>query len=268
MTALAARRRHPVVLVLLIALGLLATGAIYALVAPRPAGAATANKDDIAEGRKLFLANCATCHGKNAQGGAIVDREDQVAGPSLIGVGAAAVDFQVGTGRMPMAYPGPQAPKASVRFSQEQINQMAAYVASLAPGPAIPSAEFATAEGGDASRGGEIFRVNCSMCHNFAGAGGALTRGKYAPGLEGSTPKHVYEAMLTGPQSMPVFNDGTISPESKRDVIAYLETVQEQPNPSGSALGNLGPVPEGLFAWIVGIGALIGCAVWLGLKAA
>ena len=37
-----------------------------------------------------------------------------------------------------------------------------------------------------------------------AGAGGALTRGKYAPSLQNTTPKHIYEAMVSGPQSMPV----------------------------------------------------------------
>ena len=109
MTALAARRRHPMALVLLIALALLATGAAYAALAPKPAQASTASSDDIAEGKKLFLANCATCHGLNAQGGP-VNLDDQTTAPSLIGVGAASVDFQVGTGRMPMAQPGPQAP--------------------------------------------------------------------------------------------------------------------------------------------------------------
>jgi ubiquinol-cytochrome c reductase cytochrome c subunit len=254
-------------LVLLIALALLATGAAYAALAPKPAQASTASADDIAEGKKLFLANCATCHGLNAQGGP-VNLDDQTTAPSLIGVGAASVDFQVGTGRMPMAMPGPQAQEKRVQFNQEEISQLAAYVASLAPGPAIPGAEYTSGEGGDAARGGAIFRVNCAMCHNFAGAGGALTRGKYAPSIRGVEGKHVYEAMVTGPQSMPVFNDQNITPERKRDVIAFLNTIQEEPNASGSALGNLGPVPEGLFVWIVGIGALIGCAVWLGSKAA
>ena len=267
MTALAARRRHPLALVLLIALGLLATGAAYAAFAPKPARAATASADDIEQGKKLFLANCASCHGINAAG-APADNRGNIAGPSLIGVGAASVDFQVGTGRMPMAEPGPQAPEATKRFSGEEVRQLSAYVGSLAPGPAVPDAEFATAEGGDAAKGGDIFRVNCAMCHNFAGAGGALTRGKYAPSLKDTSPKHIYEAMLTGPQSMPVFNDKNITPENKRDVIAYLETMQEEPNAGGAALGDLGPVPEGLFAWIVGLGALIGCAVWLGSKAA
>ncbi len=267
MTALAARRRHPLALVVLLALGLIATGALYSVLAPRSASAAAASGDDVAAGKKLFLANCATCHGLNAQGSPTT-RFEGIAGPSLIGVGAASVDFQVGTGRMPLAAPGPQAPQGPVRYSPEEISQLAAYVASLAPGPGIPEGEFTSAEGGDAAKGGAIFRTNCAMCHNFAGAGGALTRGKYAPAIADISGSRIYEAMLTGPQAMPVFNDANITPENKRDVIAYLDTTQTASAAGGAALGNLGPVTEGLFAWIAGIGALIGCAVWLGAKAA
>lgn len=266
MTALAARRRHPLALLVLIAFGLLATGALYAALAPKPAAAAAASEDDVAAGKKLFLGNCATCHGLNAQGSPTTKFEG-VPGPSLIGVGAASVDFQVGTGRMPLAAPGPQAPQGPVNYTEKQIAQLAAYVASLAPGPAIP-AENVTGEGGDIAKGGAIFRVNCAMCHNFAGAGGALTRGKYAPAIADISGSRIYSAMLTGPQAMPVFNDANISPENKNDVIAFINTSQDESKAGGAALGNLGPVTEGLFAWVVGIGALIGCAVWLGAKAA
>jgi ubiquinol-cytochrome c reductase cytochrome c subunit len=266
-TALAARRRHPLALVLLIALGLLATGGLYAALAPKPAAAATASADDIEQGHKLFIANCASCHGLNAEG-TEKNAKGEAAGPSLIGVGAAAVDFQVGTGRMPLTFPGPQAIQKPNLFSDKQVSQMAAYVASLAPGPAIPGEDVTNASKGDPARGGEIFRINCAMCHNFTGAGGALTRGKWAPSLQGVSAKHIYEAMITGPQSMPVFNDNNITPQSKQDVIAYLDSVNSSPHQAGSSLGNMGPVSEGLFVWIVGIGALIGCAVWLGAKAA
>jgi ubiquinol-cytochrome c reductase cytochrome c subunit len=156
-------------------------------------------------------------------------------------------------------------------YSEKEIEALAAYVASLAPGPSVPGSEsydVSKATDEQVTRGGELFRTNCTACHNFAGRGGALPNGKYAPSLMGVSEKHIYEAMLTGPQSMPVFNDKNITPESKRDVIAYLETLQAEPNAGGAALGDLGPVPEGLFAWIVGLGALIGCAVWLGSKAA
>jgi ubiquinol-cytochrome c reductase cytochrome c subunit len=104
------------------------------------------------------------------------------------------------------------------------------------------------------------------MCHGAAGKGGALTRGKYAPSLSGATPTNIYEALVTGPQSMPVFNDQTIDPQSKRDVIAYLSTINKTPNPGGLSLGRIGPVSEGLVGWLVGFALLLGFAVWLGAK--
>jgi ubiquinol-cytochrome c reductase cytochrome c subunit len=257
-TALAARRRHPLATAVLVLLGLIITGAAYATLMPSRAEASQVTTDDIEAGRKLFLANCSTCHGPQAEGRGEF--------PSLIGAGAAAVDFQVGTGRMPLQQSGPQAGKQPVHFTEDEIRQLSAYVASLAPGPAIPDEEMLSTEGADVSRGGLIFRTNCAMCHNFAGKGGALTRGKYAPDLTGVEPKYVYEALVTGPQSMPVFNDDTMDPQAKRDVIAYLKTIEETPQPGGLGLGSIGPVSEGLVAWAVGMVALIGCAVWLGTK--
>lgn len=267
MNALAARRRHPAAIALLLLLGLLVTGFAYAAVAPQPAQAEASTAEDVAAGKKLFVANCATCHGVNAEGRA-TGKGDQIAGPPLAGVGAAAVDFQVGTGRMPMRQPAVQAPQGTVQFEQEDIDKMAAYVASLAPGPAVPSEEDVDPAEGDPAAGGEIFRVNCAMCHNFAGSGGALTRGKYAPSLDGVSPKHIYEAMVTGPQAMPVFSDANIKPEEKRDVIAFLKTIEDAPQQGGHALGSLGPVSEGWFAWFFGLGILIATAVWLGQKSA
>jgi ubiquinol-cytochrome c reductase cytochrome c subunit len=257
-TAIAARRRHPLATAALLLLGLLVTGMAYSLAVPHAADGATTSSADVEAGKKLFLANCASCHGKNAEGRGEF--------PSLVGVGAAAVDFQVGTGRMPLQATGPQAGKQPVHFDDRQIEQMAAYVASLAPGPAVPDADAVDPSMGDQSRGSLIFRTNCAMCHNSAGKGGALTRGKYAPDLSGTTGSHIYEAMVTGPQSMPVFTDQTIDPQAKRDIIAYLYAVREAPSPGGFDLGALGPVPEGLVGWLLGLGLLIGCTVWIGAK--
>jgi ubiquinol-cytochrome c reductase cytochrome c subunit len=247
-------------LALLLLAGLLVTGFAYAAANPKAAGADTTGSGSIENGKKLFLANCATCHGLNAQGSNVA--------PSLIGVGAADVDFQVGTGRMPAAGPGVQIQQTEVQFSDQQIADLAAYVASLAPGPPVPDSQYTDPAGGDIAKGGELFRVNCAMCHNFAGAGGALTRGKFAPSLMGVSGKHVYEAMLVGPQSMPVFSDTNIVPENKQDIIAYLDSVHSQASPGGLTLGNLGTIPEGLFVWVFGLTALIGCAIWLGSKSA
>ncbi len=257
MKALAARRHHRFTPVVIVMFALLVVGGIYAAFAPSSAQADTATNQDIQEGEKLFLANCATCHGANAEGSDIY--------PSLIGVGAAAVDFQVGTGRMPMQASGPQAPAKPAQMNETQTKQLSAYVASLGPGPSIPSAEQVDPEKGDIANGAAIFRTNCAMWHNAVGAGGALSEGKFAPSLWETTPTHLYEAMLTGPQSMPVFNDGTLTSEEKRDVIAFVVD-QREGSAGGLSLGSLGPVSEGVWVWIVGMGALIGAAVWIGAK--
>ena len=251
-------RRHPLANVALLLVGLLATGGAYALFTSSATAETSAAQDALVdEGGKLFAANCATCHGMALQGTSQA--------PSLIGVGAAAVDFQVGTGRMPMAATGPQAEVKPPQFTQEQIDALAAYVASRAPGPAVPDERYLQGDG-DAAVGAELFRINCAMCHNVAGAGGALTQGKFAPPLTGVDPVYVYEAMLTGPQNMPVFNDHNISPEDKANIITYLKFIDEKPSVGGFGLGNLGPVSEGLFIWIFGLGAIVGITVWLTAK--
>jgi ubiquinol-cytochrome c reductase cytochrome c subunit len=238
-------------------MGLLLTGGLYAVattVNEAKASTAEFTASDTQEGGKLFEANCATCHGMGASG-----TQD---GPSLVGVGAAAVDFQVGTGRMPMQMNGPQAYKKPAQFNDTQTHQLAAYVASLGAGPAIPAEELLD-EKGNAAEGGELFRVNCAMCHNAAAAGGALTRGKFAPALADVSGKHIYEAMATGPQNMPVFNDSNISPEGKRNIITFLKQIEANGSPGGADLGALGPVSEGLFVWIAGLGVIIAFTIWL-----
>ena len=265
MKKLSARRRHPLAALVVLLLALACTGGLYAAFAPASKAQAdeTAQSLAIEEGKKLYAVGCASCHGTGGQGSSD--------GPSLVGVGAAAVDFQVGTGRMPAATSqGAQVPKKKVIYTQAQIDQLAAYIASLGAGPNIPTEAEYGAEGADIAKGGELFRTNCAQCHNFTGKGGALTKGKYAPSLEGVDPKHIYEAMQTGPQNMPSFPDTTLSEQNKKDIIAYLHAVNgdETVNPGGLELGGLGPVSEGLFAWIFGLGALIAVAVWVAARTA
>jgi ubiquinol-cytochrome c reductase cytochrome c subunit len=256
-------RRSPVATVSLILVGLLTTGGAYALFTSTATASTTAttasktSQSTVNEGEKLFNANCATCHNFDGSG--------TKAGPNLIGVGAAAVDFQVGTGRMPLAADGPQAEQKPVQFTDSQVQALAAYVASLGTGPAEPESKYLQANG-NAAKGAELFRINCAMCHNVAGAGGALTEGKFAPSLKGVSSKHIYEAMLTGPQNMPVFNDLNITPQDKADIITYLKYLDNNPSPGGFELGNLGPVSEGLFIWIFGLGAIVAVTVWLTAK--
>jgi ubiquinol-cytochrome c reductase cytochrome c subunit len=267
---LSRHRRGPLAGMLVIIAGLLLTGGIFAAVVNTTAQAddTASSADQVAQGRELFLVSCSFCHGQNGEG--IRTEDGNQIGPSLVGVGAAAVDFQVGTGRMPMVQPGAQVPSKPETFNDEEVAALAAYVASLGPGPAIPSEEDYSIEGlSDAERekaianGGQIFLTNCTACHNFEGSGGAMPRGGYAPNLHETSAKHIYEAMLTGPQNMPNFTNGNLSPDEKRDVIAYLYSLREMPSYGGFGLGGLGPVPEGMAAWLLGIGVLVGAAVWI-----
>jgi ubiquinol-cytochrome c reductase cytochrome c subunit len=262
--SLSTHRRHPLAGVVVLLLGLVAIGAVYAAFAPRAAEADSASEDLIAEGREIFLVSCASCHGVNADG--IEQSEGGQYGPSLVGVGAAAVDFQVSTGRMPMAQNSQQAPQKEPVLSEEETAAVAAFVASLSPGPAIPTPDMYDTEGADIVRGRELMQTNCTACHNSVGAGGALGGGRYAPPITGVEPRHIYEAMLTGPQSMPVFDDELLVPEDKRNIIAYIESIEEEPDFGGAGLGGFGPVSEGLVGWVGGMGLLVAFATWIGAK--
>jgi len=263
-TRLSRARRSRVAAPLVLLLALLMTGGMYALLSPATAQTRTDDADQVAKGRALFLVGCSSCHGKNGEG--VQTQRGNQYGPTLVGVGAAAVDFQVGTGRMPMAQPGVQALRKPPVYDAKETAALAAFVASLGPGPSVPEESQYDVSGvsnADIVKGGEFFRTNCTACHNFAGAGGALPRGKFAPKLTGVSEKHIFEALLTGPQQMPVFSNGVLTPSDKRDIIAYLKKNEETPAYGGFTIGSLGPVSEGLFAWLAGIGTLVGAAVWI-----
>ena len=262
MKRLSRYRRHRAAAPTLLVFALLAIGTTFSVASatPNKSALALARSAVIEEGKQLFLKGCSSCHGLNAEGGAIA--------PSLIGVGAASVDFQVATGRMPMQDMSQQAMRKAPVYNEEEVAALAAYVASLAPGPrAYTNEEITWERDGNTAEGGELFRNNCAMCHNFAGQGGALTQGKYAPTVMGVEPKHIYEALITGPQAMPVFSDKIITPEEKLSIIKWIKAAESEPNLGGAALGRVGPVTEGLLVWTFGLGLLIGIAVWLTAKA-
>jgi ubiquinol-cytochrome c reductase cytochrome c subunit len=262
-------RRGPLAGLLVMLFGLLLTGGLYAAFSPASANESATNAEQVQQGRELFLVGCAFCHGQNGEG-VLTESGKQQLGPALVGAGAAAVDFQVGTGRMPAVQPGAQFPPKRPSYSQDEIDALAAYVASLGPGPAIPdSGDYSTAGMTDQereeaiSRGGQIFLTNCTACHNFQGEGGAMPNGKIAYPLIDTDPKHIFEAMLTGPAQMDNFSNGNLSVEEKRDVIAYIQSIKDAPDYGGFGMGGVGPVSEGMFAWLVGIGICVGFAYWI-----
>ena len=237
--------------------GLVLTGALYSAFAPAQAADDTTESAAAAAGRHLYENSCITCHGSNLQG--VPNR-----GPSLIGVGEAAVYFQVHTGRMPLVRQGATANEKKTIFTDKQIDQLMAYVEAHGGGPTVPSGDL---RAGDLAAGGELFRLNCASCHNFVGEGGALSSGKAAPSLLDADDKTIYTAMLSGPENMPVFGDNQLTPDQKRSVINYVQTIKAQADPGGAGIGRIGPVSEGLVIWVVGIGALLFGIFWMGSKA-
>lgn len=200
-------------------------------------------------GEELYLQSCASCHGRDGGGSAAV--------PSLIGVGSAAVDFQLRTGRMPFTgRPGEQAVRKPAAFSGDQIETLIDYVvnrlgADAPPGPPIPDV---TTDESLLGAGQRLFIDNCAPCHGATGQGGAVGGGALAPPLDQATSVQVGEAMLTGPGQMPVFD---LPAASLNAAATYVDFLQTAPHPGGFSIGGIGPVPEGYVGWVLGAGLLV-----------
>lgn len=238
---------------------LVTVGGGYALLAPSSGAADTAiSSANVEQGRQLFETSCITCHGANLQG--VTGR-----GPSLIAVGSASVYFQVSTGRMPAVLQGADNERKTAQFTEAQTEWIAAYVQSIGGGPELPTGNL---RGDDStiSAGGELFRLNCASCHNFAGKGAPLSAGKIAPSLNESTDRQIVTAMLSGPENMPVFSDNQITPDQKKSIVAYIQNLKASKDPGGAGLDRIGPVSEGLLIWTVGLGALMLAILWIGRK--
>jgi ubiquinol-cytochrome c reductase cytochrome c subunit len=255
-----ARRRLTGMAVLLFALVALGFG--YSALAPGGNNTAAADPADaatVATGKALYDRSCITCHGENLQG--VKDR-----GPSLIGVGQAAAYFQLATGRMPAKANGAEMPRTIPVFNSTEIDAIAAYVQSMGGGPQAPEGKANLRDDAQLAKGAELYRLNCASCHNFTGKGGALSQGKYAPALDEATDREIYAAMQTGPESMPTFSDAQLTPDEKKAIISYVRASNDTLSPGGYDLGGFGPAPEGLIAFLVGMGAIVAITLWSGSR--
>jgi ubiquinol-cytochrome c reductase cytochrome c subunit len=226
--------------------GLLLAVAAQVLWSFRPAGSEAVSQVD-EQGKSLFEANCSTCHGLNAEG--------TVNGPTLQGVGPAAVDFMLSTGRMPLAAPADQPLRQPSKFSQSQIESIVRYVAEIAPGgPAIPDVDPSR---GSLPSGAALFLNNCSACHAAAGIGDSIGGGEIAPDLSPENATQIGEAIRIGPGLMPVFDPDNLSDEDVDSIAAYLYWLRDNGDEGGVQLGRVGAVAEGLVAFVIGLGLLI-----------
>lgn len=198
-------------------------------------------------GARLYAEHCASCHGVAGEGTAD--------GISLRGIGPAAVDFVLSTGRMPLAYPQQPMVRRPVRWSRREIDEFVAFVASFGSGgPGVPAIDPAA---GDLARGARIFYENCAPCHGGAAQGAAVGEGADAPSLYQSSPLDIAEAVRIGPNPMPRFDAGIISEPDLNSLVRYVLFLRHPPDPGGLSLGHVGPVAEGFVAWIVGFVALV-----------
>jgi ubiquinol-cytochrome c reductase cytochrome c subunit len=211
---------------------------------PLPSNALT---DQEALGKDLFETSCTTCHGIDGAGTNLA--------PTLRGVGSAAVDFYLSTGRMPLADPTAQPARHAPAFTPDQIAAIVSYVRTLGPGgPDIPAVD---AQAGDLPLGGQLFLQNCAACHGAEGVGDSIGGGQIAPPLNEATDVQIAEAIRIGPGSMPEFGERTLTPSDVDALARYVVWIRTNGNDGGVQLGRVGAVAEGLIALVIGLGVLI-----------
>jgi ubiquinol-cytochrome c reductase cytochrome c subunit len=198
-----------------------------------------------AQGRALYLDSCSSCHGIDARG-------VPGSGPSLYGVGVGAADFYLSTGRMPLDDPRDEPRRRRPVFGPSQIAGLVAYVGSLG-GPPAPNADPAK---GSLSTGLQVFTEKCAGCHQQLGRGGTVT-GAQVPSVQQATPRQIAEAVRIGPYVMPNFSASDIDQQQLDSLARYIVYTRKPDDRGGWAIGHLGPIPEGMVAWLLGGAALV-----------
>jgi ubiquinol-cytochrome c reductase cytochrome c subunit len=207
--------------------------------------ASSVSLDRIAAGEELYLESCSSCHGDNLEG--VTDR-----GPKLEGVGEQAADFYLSTGRMPLKAPGLEPVRSDPAFTTSQIDDLVAYIGSFG-GPGIPQVD---ASGASLTEGLRLYADRCAGCHQITGSGGVVP-GAVAPLLDDATPTQIAEAIRIGPYVMPEWGESQLSDAEVASIVHYVESAKSPEDPGGWAIGHLGPIPEGMVAWFIGLGALL-----------
>lgn len=208
-------------------------------------------------GRRLYVEDCASCHGIAGRG---IDGQ----APAITDAGAAGAHFYISSGRMPMAAISQQSRRKPVTYDEQEVDALVLYVASLGDG-GLPIPEL-DLDDADLAEGNVLYAANCAACHNSAGSGGALGMSIFAPPVYDATPLQVAEAIRIGPGAMPAFSEGVLDQQQMEDIVAYVEFLDDPTDRGGAPLGRVGPIPEGLVAWIIGVGLLLLATFWIGTR--
>ena len=227
--------------------------------------AAPARADDVTRGRRLYVQGCISCHGPQLAGVRAGTQPRGAggvrgAGPPLAGVGAQAAHLYLSTGYMPLQDPNDQPlRKTPLRYSEDDIRALVAYIGSFG-GPPIPQPH---PERGSLSQGLRLFTENCAGCHQM-GVQGGIMPGAIAPELLHATPTQIAEAVRVGPYVMPRFTRRQLTDHELDSVIAYVERAKHPVDRGGWGIGHIGPIPEGLVAWLLAGVVLLGLARVIG----
>lgn len=248
---------------LFVALLVVGTAAVLALLGTRSVGASAqaagdrrsiAGRDDAESGRTVFLRDCAWCHGTTGSGTGN--------GPDLRNAGAAAADFYLRTGRMPLSSPDHDVRRGEPAYDDATIDALVAYVASLGNGTAAPAVGP-----GDIVDGRSLFLENCAACHSSSGTGTIVSGGRPAPELWQTDPRQVAEAIRIGPGPMPPFSESQLDQKELDDIVSYVEDLGAPQTPGGAGLDQYGPIAEGLVALLLLLPAVAVIARLLGKRA-
>jgi ubiquinol-cytochrome c reductase cytochrome c subunit len=205
-----------------------------------------------AGGAELYALHCASCHGAAAQGTPVA--------PPLVGKNAADIHLMLDTGRMPAADPNAPEVHTSPAFTQPQMAALVKYVQRFSE---HADTSLPLMGGGDPVRGRALFAENCAMCHGAGANGSSIGFANVAPSLMHATAFQIGEAIRAGPEIMPRFGPDVLSDRDVRDIARYVNVLQTQSqnrdgeDAGGLALGHIGPVAEGIIAWLFGAGILI-----------
>ncbi|HEX3242859.1 MAG TPA: c-type cytochrome [Solirubrobacterales bacterium] len=217
-------------------------------------------------GAGLYAANCASCHGPQGEGVAVENNRGvgdiSAQGPSLVGVGELAPDFYLRTGRMPLDHAGEQPERQRPFFNDREISAITAYVGSFGGGPPIPEPE---PDHSAQTEGMSLFTDHCAGCHQIVGEGGYVTGAK-VPTLKHADATEIAEAVRIGPFLMPRFPKSQISDDDLNKIIAYVQASKHPEDRGGLGIGHIGPVPEGMVAWLIAAVVLVGVCMVIGRR--
>src|SRR5438270_6654977 len=118
--------------------------------------------------QRIFLSDCAICHGADAHG---TNR-----GPTLVGVGRASLDYYLTTGRMPitdpaffLGNPDQEIKRHKPYYPPDVITALEDHVEGLTGDGGVPIPNMNPHA--NRAAGGQAFRLRCAACQAWAGHG-------------------------------------------------------------------------------------------------